>query len=102
MTDIERVIEDWETILSGDPLDAPWDLIDETIELLKEQQAVIEQLRNDANVRRCKDCRYRGKIDGYCYKRNNRMRASFVEDDWFCADFDPSDEAVLEAFAEDG
>ena len=35
---------------------------------------------------RCKDCKYRGNIDGYCYKRNNRMAASFVEDDWFCAD----------------
>lgn len=44
--------------------------------LLKEQEAVV----------RCKDCKHRGNIDGYCYKRNNRMAASFVEDDWFCAD----------------
>ena len=66
------------------------------VELLKEQQAVIEQMRNDSNARRCKDCRKRNQHkeckEGYGYH----------SDDWFCADFDPSDEAVLEAFAEDG
>lgn len=39
MTDRENVIKGWETVLSRDPLDAPWDLIDETLALLKEQKA---------------------------------------------------------------
>ena len=36
--DIEKVIKEWESVLSRDPLDAPWDLIDETLALLKEQK----------------------------------------------------------------
>ena len=40
MPDRERVIEEWEAVLSRDPLDAPWDLIDDTLALLKEQEAV--------------------------------------------------------------
>lgn len=38
--DREKVIKEWESVLSRDPLDAPWDLIDETLALLKEQEAV--------------------------------------------------------------
>ena len=38
--DREKVIKEWESVLSRDPLDAPWDLIDETLTLLKEQKAV--------------------------------------------------------------
>lgn len=40
MYDREKVIKEWEVVLSRDPLDAPWDLIDETVTLLKEQEAV--------------------------------------------------------------
>lgn len=36
----EEIIKEWESVLSRDPLDAPWDLIDETLALLKEQEAV--------------------------------------------------------------
>lgn len=36
--DREKIIKEWETVLSRDPLDAPWDLIDETLTLLKEQE----------------------------------------------------------------
>ena len=38
--DREKVIKGWEAVLSRDPLDAPWDLIDDTVTLLKEQEAV--------------------------------------------------------------
>ena len=38
MPDREKVIDEWETILTRDPLDAPWDLIDDTLVLLKEQE----------------------------------------------------------------
>ena len=38
--DKEKVIKGWEAVLSRDPLDAPWDLIDDTVTLLKEQEAV--------------------------------------------------------------
>ena len=40
MPDRGKVIKGWETVLSRDPLDAPWDLIDETLALLKEQEVV--------------------------------------------------------------
>lgn len=36
MAELEKVIKEWESVLSRDPLDAPWDLIDETLALLKE------------------------------------------------------------------
>ena len=36
--DREKVIKEWESVLSRDPLDVPWDLIDETVTLLKEQE----------------------------------------------------------------
>lgn len=45
MTDKEKIIKGWETVLSRDPLDAPWDLIDETLALLKEQDKEIKALR---------------------------------------------------------
>ena len=34
---LDKVIKEWEAVLSRDLLDAPWDLIDETLELLKER-----------------------------------------------------------------
>ena len=37
----EKVIKEWERVLSRDPLDAQWDLIDDTLALLKEQEGVI-------------------------------------------------------------
>ena len=37
---LDKVIKEWEAVLSRDPLDAPWDLIDETLELLKEKEPV--------------------------------------------------------------
>lgn len=36
--DRENVIKAWEQVLSRDPLDAPWDLIDDTLALLKAQE----------------------------------------------------------------
>ena len=38
--DRENVIKAWEDVLSRDPLDAPWDLIDDTLALLKELEAL--------------------------------------------------------------
>lgn len=87
--------------------------------LLKEQRAEIEQLRNDANARRCKDCKHRPKEPDWerfenggdiefpdgkcpCQCSSDRYCSWYPEDDWFCANFDPSDEAVLEAFAHGG
>lgn len=46
MPDREKIIKDWESILSRDPLDVPWDLIDETLTLLKEQEKRIEDLQD--------------------------------------------------------
>lgn len=40
MPDREKVIKGWKTVLIRDSFDAPWDLIDETLALLKEQEAV--------------------------------------------------------------
>ncbi len=86
--DREKIICEWETILSRDPLDVPWDLIDDTLTLLKEQEAkkmhwgmycgvydtctkvafcsvacqeggVGENVPDLVAVIRCKDCKYR-------------------------------------------
>lgn len=38
MSKLDKVIKEWEAVLSRDPLDAPWDLIDDTLTLLKEQK----------------------------------------------------------------
>ena len=46
MTELEKVIKEWEAVLSRDPLDAPWDLIDETLALLKEQEDLGTELGN--------------------------------------------------------
>lgn len=59
MPDREKVIKEWEAVLSRDPLDAPWDLIEDTLALLKEQDEIIKEsermaeLFNDA-VARCR------------------------------------------------
>ena len=42
MAKLEKVIKEWEAVLSRDPLDAPWDLIDDTLTLLKEQEAAYQ------------------------------------------------------------
>ena len=46
MTDREKIIKEWEAVLSRDPLDAPWDLIDDTLALLKEQEPVKPVVKN--------------------------------------------------------
>ena len=48
--DREKVINEWEVVLGRDPLDAPWDLIDETLTLLKEQD-----VKNVVNMTLSKD-----------------------------------------------
>lgn len=53
--DRENVIKTWEDVLSRDPLDAPWDLIDDTLALLKAQEPVV----------RCKDCKHYSVEDHY-------------------------------------
>ena len=40
MPDREKVIKEWAAVLNREPLDAPWDLIDDTVSLLKEQEPV--------------------------------------------------------------
>lgn len=82
--DREKVIKEWESILSRDPMDIPWDLIDETLTLLKEQEAVV----------RCKDCKH-------CYFASNRIPCEQtlacgkhgidIAPDWFCADGERAD-----------
>ena len=61
MTNREKVIKEWESVLSRDPLDAPWDLIDETLALLKQQEAVepiyIENPYTHLPVSYCPKCR---------------------------------------------
>lgn len=53
--DRENVIKAWEDVLSRDPLDAPWDLIDDTLALLKVLEPVV----------RCKDCKHYSVEDHY-------------------------------------
>lgn len=35
MPDREKIIKEWESILNRDPLDAPWDLIDDNYHFCK-------------------------------------------------------------------
>ena len=64
------------------------DLHEDALALLKEQEAEIEQLRNDANARRCKDC-----DNKECCGRAGYVVCGITGEshrpDWFCADFDP-------------
>ncbi len=82
MSELEKVIKEWESVLSRDPLDAPWDLIDDTLAMLKEQQQQIWEFQDQVEyltdkkkeqkflvdsdgritplpvVVRCKDCKH--------------------------------------------
>ena len=59
----EEIIKEWESVLSRDPLDAPWDLIDETLALLKEQEAV--KPRVSSVEQRCGNCNKVIDMDGW-------------------------------------
>ena len=50
MIDNKKVIKEWESVLSRDPLDAPWDLIDDTLTLLKEQDERIKTLEHQLDT----------------------------------------------------
>ena len=82
--DREKIIKEWEAVLNRDPLDAPWDLIDDTLTLLKEQE-VTEQISDAIHetakqfrqtIVRCKDCK---REEVCCIRRTN-------DPNWFCAD----------------
>ena len=98
MPDREKVIKGWETVLSRDPLDAPWDLIDDTLALLKEQKtANLYKCPNCGtwvsaeNVVRCRDCKH---SDYGTDEEGNRFMKCIgsvkayggTTPDWFCAD----------------
>ena len=59
----EEIIKEWESVLSRDPLDAPWDLIDDTLTLLKEQEAV--EPRVSTAEQRCGHCNKVIEMDGW-------------------------------------
>lgn len=63
--DREKVISEWESVLSRDPLDAPWDLIDETLVLLKEQEPVEMEIEGGGASwwYVCEECH--GSVDYY-------------------------------------
>ena len=94
--DMEKVVKAWEAVLSRDPLDAPWDLIDDTLTLLKEQEAAyqgaeellrqktilfddaIKRLKEQEAVVRCGDCKHNARCEIAFGCSGNR--------EWFCAD----------------
>lgn len=90
--DREKIIKGWETVLSRDPLDAPWDLIDETLALLKEQDAkeghwiVLEFCANEGIY--CSECHMKifdrttkpkKKLSQYCPHCGSRNEQFFRE-----------------------
>ena len=104
MPDREKVIREWEAVLNRDPLDAPWDLIDDTVTLLKEQEAEIDEISDEyldlgkemakqPKIVRCKDCKYgyhlldtkKGVIIKYCIACLKHPEL-IQSPDWFCAD----------------
>lgn len=103
MTDAGKIIKEWEAVLSRDPLDAPFDLIDETLTVLKEQQREIEsmnfiygfvyggQVKEVRELVRCKDCKHwtAERMNDYnkCKRWINVGVKNFATiGDWFCAD----------------
>lgn len=46
----EKVISAWEAVMSRDPLDVPWDLIDETLALLKEKEPVHMEIEGGGST----------------------------------------------------
>ncbi len=108
MTDAGKIIKEWEAILNRDPLDAPFDLIDETLTVLKEQQREIEsmnfiygfvyggQVKEVRELVRCKDCKHRSK-ETYTRFDGKEVYVCQINDvakkpDWFCADGEKKDE----------
>lgn len=69
MVDRGKVIKAWESVLSRDPLDVPWDLIDDTLILLKAQDVQEAQLvLNIGEQIFCKS--------GSCPKRGNMLNTT--------------------------
>ena len=92
MTDREKVIKGWETVLSRDPLDAPWDLIDETLAMLKQQEAkeghwiVLDFCANEGIY--CSECHMKifdrttkpkKKLSQYCPHCGSRNEQFFMD-----------------------
>ena len=69
--DREKVIKEWEAVLSRDPLDTPWDLIDDTLVLLKEQEPVKPRnvTRHGANTQIQHFC---GKCNAILFHKNQK------------------------------
>ena len=97
MSKLEKVIKEWETVLSRDPLDAPWDLIDDTLALLKVQEAQKFFVDESGKITplpvvvRCKDCIYRGNSEKCVLSAISEEKdfPLFMLDnrgEWFCAD----------------
>lgn len=63
MPDKRKVIKEWESVLNRDPLDSPWDLIDDTLILLKEHDAI--EPRVSSVEQRCGNCNKVIDMDGW-------------------------------------
>ena len=95
MPDREKVINEWEAVLSRDPLDVPWDLIDETVTLLKQQEAerlefietVARLTAENERIVKCRDCKHGYRINAsYCECTKGDPVSYVHRADWFCAD----------------
>ena len=66
-----------------------------------------KELLNDIEAKQCKNCKYKGQSvyqnNGVeyivCWNQGYGIQHPF---DWYCKDFIPSDEAIEDAFYEDG
>ena len=80
MIDMEKVIKGLETQL--DDLQKYAD-VDETLTLTQEQaKEIIELLKEQPQIVRCKDCKYRMKNSCIIFQKYGGTKY----DDWFCGD----------------
>lgn len=108
MADLDKVIREIKLCTSGgypcencshyghgeDLVGCMDELLSDALELLKEQEAKIEQLKRYINgfskdavpVVRCKNCKHWDSKKNECHNINSYMQYRPCFNDWFCAD----------------
>ena len=73
MSELDKIVKEWESVLSRDPLDTPSDLIEDTIDLLKEYQKKETPVESELEGSGrnwwvvCPECHGNiGTLDNYC------------------------------------
>lgn len=90
--DREKIINEWEAVLSRDPLDAPWDLIDDTLAMLKEHALPTELKQKMWNALYAEEDEYEKKFVG----KEEHLNWFTVYRPWLQKGFDIAINAIAE------